>query len=75
MMESIWKWFLRLLLTVVLVLIIAILGLVAYNVPGVFDTVNKFGDVAESGGKAARSVTRTSELAYDVLERMENESR
>lgn len=73
MAESIWKWFQRLLLTVVLILTISILGLVAVNTPGVFDTVNKFGDVADSAGGAARSVDRTSELAYEVLEGMKED--
>ncbi len=54
-------------------LLIAILGLVAVNVPGVFDTVNKFGDVAVSAGEAARSVDRTSERAYEVLEDMQDD--
>ena len=70
-MEDIWKWFLRLLVTLALLLLIAILGLVAVNVPGVFDTVDKFGNVAESADKAARSVAKTSDLAYDALEEIE----
>lgn len=73
MAESIWNWFKRLLLTIIMLLVISILGLVAVNVPGVFDTVNKFGDVAYPVSKAAKSVTDTSELAYDVLEKISEE--
>ena len=56
-----------------MLLLIGILGLVAVNVPSVFDTVSKFGDVADSAGKAARSVDRTSERAYEVLEDMQDD--
>jgi len=73
LIEDIWKWFLRLLIAVAMLLVITILGLVAVNVPGAFDTVNRFGDVAESAGKAARSVDRASERAYEVLEEMREE--
>ena len=68
MVESIWKWFLRLLVTVASLLTISILGLVAFNVPGAFDNANRFGDAAE---KDAKSVTKTSERAYDAIEDME----
>ena len=71
MAESIWKWFLRLMLTVVLFLIISILGLIAVNVPSVFDSVDSF---TESTDKAARSVIKTSERAYDALEDIEEQS-
>ena len=40
----------------------------AFNVPGAFDNVNRFGDAAE---KAAKSITKTSERAYDAIEDME----
>ena len=73
MIEDIWKWFLRLLITVVMLLVVAILGFVAVNVPSAFDTVSKFGDVADSAQKAARSVDRTSERAYEVLEEMQDD--
>ena len=63
MAESIWKWFLRLLVTAALLLTISILGLVAVNVPGAFDNVSRFGDAAE---KAAESVTKPSERTYDA---------
>ena len=73
LIEDLWKWFLRLLITVVMLLLIGILGLVAVNVPSVFDTVSKLGDVADSAGKAARSVVRISERAYEVLEDMQDD--
>ena len=41
--------------------------------PACSTTVNKFGDVADSAGGAARSVDRTSELAYEVLEGMKED--
>ena len=73
LIEDVWKWFLRLLITVVMLLLIAILGIAAVNVPGAFDTVDKFGAVADSAGKVARSVDRTSERAYEVLEDMQDD--
>ena len=68
MAENIWKWFLRLLVTAALLLTISILGLVAVNVPGAFDNVNRFGDATE---KVAKSATKTSERTYDAIEDMD----
>ena len=67
-MERVWRWFLRLMLTVVLLLVRSILSLVAVNVPRVFDIVYEFSDVAVSVEKAARSVNKTSNCAYEELE-------
>lgn len=63
----------RLLITAVMLLMVGILGLVEVNVPGVFETVSKFGDDADSAGKAAWSVDRTSERAYEALEDMQDD--
>ena len=65
MQENIWKWFLRLLITVAMLLLIAILVIIATNLPEAFDAVQDVGTAAE---RAARSVTETSNLAYDLLE-------
>ena len=71
--ENVWKWFLRLMLTVVLLLVISILSLVTVNVPKVFDTVYEIADVAQSVEKASKSLTKTSERAYEVLEENSNQ--
>ena len=63
----------RLLITAVMLLMVGILGLVEVNVHGDFDTVDKFGDVADSAGKAARSVDRTSERVYEAPEEMQDD--
>ncbi len=67
MMENVWKWFQRLLLTVILLLVISILGLVAINVPRSFDVAYEF---VQSAERSLRSVNRTSERAYEALEEL-----
>ena len=67
-MEAIWKWALRFLLTVILLLVIGLLSLAAVSVPRVWSTIDKFEDVAESVERTSRSIHSTSEKASDAID-------
>jgi hypothetical protein len=67
-METAWKWLLRFMYTVVLLLVIALLSLAVITVPRIWGVVEKFGDAAEAVERSARSIEDLMEKAEETLE-------
>ena len=67
-METAWKWLLRFMYTVVLLLVIALLSLAVITVPRIWGVVEKFGDAAEAVERSSRSIEDLMEKAEETLE-------
>ena len=67
-METAWKWLLRFMYTVVLLLVIALLSLAVITVPRIWGVVEKFGDAAEAVERSTRSIEDLIEKAEETLE-------
>ena len=67
-METAWKWLLRFMYTVVLLLVIALLSLAVITVPRIWGVVEKFGDAAEAVERSSRSIEDLIEKAEETLE-------
>lgn len=67
-METAWKWLLRFMYTVVLLLVIALLSLAVITVPRIWGVVEKFGDAAEAVERSARSIEDLMEKVEETLE-------
>ena len=68
LIETAWKWLLRCMYTVTLLLVIALLALAVITVPRIWDTVEKFGDAAEAVERASKSIDDIIEKAEEALE-------
>ena len=73
MMESIWKWLLRFLVTVILFLVIGLLSLAVVSVPRVWSVIDGFSEVTDSLERTSRSLKSTSEKASEAIDQWSEE--
>ena len=72
LMETVWKWLLRFMYTVTLLLVMTLLALGIFTIPRLWDAVEKLGGAAGTVENAARSIQDASEKAYDALDSLED---
>ena len=65
-METAWKWWLRFMYTVILLLLMVLLALTAITVPRVWGILEKVGDTTDAVERAAEDIT-------DILKEVEKE--
>ncbi len=67
-MESVWKWWFRFLMTIIIGLVIGILALVGLTVPRVWDLLDDFGQASGSIERTARSIDTLADKASQAID-------